>query len=139
MFTTRRTIDPITHSTRSYFLRSAAVNPMPSTPQTATSPPASDTMLTLRLRRNVDAIISTIKVYYRKRNEEAFISSSSRSRNNEDFVNVEVRLCSDCEEEELCDLMGIKFEQDKYGDGRFASLVMLSVDGNNGVGEPMSV
>ena len=75
----------------------------------------------------------------KKRNEEAAISSSSR---NEDFVNVEVRLCSDCEEEELCDLMGIKFEQqqDKVRDGRFVSLVMLSVDGNNGAGGgPMSV
>ena len=74
----------------------------------------------------------------KKRNEEAAISSSSR---NEDFVNVEVRLCSDCEEKNLCDLMGIEFEQqDKDRDGRFVSLVMLSVDGNNGAGGgPMSV
>ena len=90
---------------------------MPSSPQTATSPPDSDKMLTLQFRTITYAIISTTSTssakVNKKRNEEAVISSSSR--NNEDCGNVEVRLCSDCEEKKLCDLMGIKFGKDKNG------------------------
>lgn len=68
-------------------------------------------------------IISTTQVYNKKRDKETLLSSNRT--HNEGFVNVEVRLFSDCEEKELCDLIGIKFEQGKYGGGRCVQLVTM--------------
>ena len=73
------------------------------------------------------AIIRTAKIY-KKRNTETLHSRS------DDAAKVEVRLCCDGEEEQLCELVGIKFEQGKNC-ARLGSMIILAVDANV---EPLS-